>query len=61
MAGSGENQPMHDAIEVSMKNYRKELWFNVPTRRAFINITEEVQQCIDDSGIREGLVLVKAK
>ena len=52
---------MHDAIEVSMKNYRKELWFNVPTRRAFINITEEVQQCIDDSGIREGLVLVKAK
>ncbi len=44
-----------------MKSYRKELWFNVPTRRAFINITPDVQQCIDESGIREGLALVKAK
>ena len=43
-----------------MKSYRKELWFNVPTRRAFINITPDVQQCIDDSGVMEGLVLVNA-
>lgn len=43
-----------------MKTYRKELWFNVPHRRAFINITPDVQQCIDESGIKEGLVLVNA-
>ena len=44
-----------------MKSYRKELWFEVPTRRAFINITGDVQQCIDESGIKEGLVLCKTK
>jgi secondary thiamine-phosphate synthase enzyme len=44
----------------SMKSYRKELWFEVPTRRAFINITGDVQECIDDSSIREGLILVNA-
>ena len=43
-----------------MKSYRKELWFNTPTRRAFINITPEVQACIDESGIKEGLCLVNA-
>jgi secondary thiamine-phosphate synthase enzyme len=43
-----------------MLSFRKELSFNVPTRRAFINITPQVQQCIDESGIREGLVLVNA-
>ncbi len=43
-----------------MKTYRKELWFNVPSRRAFINITPDVQLCIDESGIKEGLVLVNA-
>jgi secondary thiamine-phosphate synthase enzyme len=43
-----------------MKSYRKELWFNVPTRRAFINITPQVETCIDESGIREGLCLVNA-
>ena len=43
-----------------MKSYRKELFFNTPTRRAFINITDEVQSCIDDSGIKEGFVLVNA-
>ena len=41
-----------------MKSYRKELWFEVPTRRAFINITGDVQRCIDESGVNEGLVLV---
>ena len=43
-----------------MKNYRKELWFEVPTRRAFINITPEVDECLRASGITEGLVLVNA-
>ncbi len=44
-----------------MKSYRKELWFEVPTRRALINITPEVEACLRESGIREGLVLVKTK
>jgi len=43
-----------------MKSYRKELWFNVPTRRAFINITQEVNECLRESSIQEGLVLVNA-
>ena len=43
-----------------MKSYRKELWFQVPTRRAFINITDQVEDCLRESGIREGLVLVNA-
>ncbi|MBQ7505278.1 MAG: YjbQ family protein [Ruminococcus sp.] len=43
-----------------MKSYRKELWFNVPRRRQIVRITEEVQQAIDESGIKEGLVLVNA-
>jgi secondary thiamine-phosphate synthase enzyme len=41
-----------------MKSYRKELWFNVPTRRAFINITPQVESCLKDSGIQEGLALI---
>ncbi len=43
-----------------MKSYRKELWFDIPTRRAFINITPEVNDCLRQSGIAEGLVLVNA-
>ena len=43
-----------------MKSYRKELWFNVPGRRAFINITSQVEQIVKKSGVREGLVLVNA-
>ncbi len=43
-----------------MRSYRKELWFEVPTRRAFVNITPEVQRCLAESGIREGLCLVNA-
>jgi len=42
-----------------MKSYRKELWFEVPIRRAFINITPKVEACLKKSGIQEGLVLVK--
>lgn len=43
-----------------MKSYRKELWFDIPARRAFVNITSQVEQCLRDSGIREGLALVNA-
>jgi secondary thiamine-phosphate synthase enzyme len=43
-----------------MKSYRKELWFNVPRRRGFVNITGEVQAALAESGIREGLCLVNA-
>ena len=43
-----------------MKTYRKELTFNVPTRRAFINITPDVEQCLADSDVQAGLVLVNA-
>jgi len=43
-----------------MKSYRKELWFNVPSRRAFINTTHQVEECLRESGIQEGLVLVNA-
>ena len=43
-----------------MKIYRKELWFNVPGRRGFINITPQVEQAVVDSGIREGMALVNA-
>src|SRR4030095_9590902 len=43
-----------------MKSYRKELWFNVPGRRAFINITPQDEECLRESGVAEGLVLVNA-
>ena len=43
-----------------MKSYRKELWLETPTRRAYVNITSQVEQALADSGIREGMVLVNA-
>lgn len=43
-----------------MKSFRKELWFETPSRIAFINITPQVQTCLRESGVREGLVLVNA-
>ena len=43
-----------------MKSYRKELWFEVPSRRAFVNITPQVEECLAESGIKEGLILVNA-
>ena len=43
-----------------MKSYRKELWFEIPTRRAFVNITSQVEQCLRESAVREGLALVNA-
>jgi len=43
-----------------MKTYRKELWFQTKQRRELINITRQVEQCLQESGIREGLVLCNA-
>ena len=43
-----------------MKSFRKELWFEVPSRRGFLNITPDVVRCLADSGVKEGLVLVNA-
>ncbi len=43
-----------------MKSYRKEIWFNTPHRRDFINITGDVVQCLAESGIKEGMCLVNA-
>ena len=43
-----------------MKSYKEELWFSTQTRRAYLNITDEVQSAIDKSGIKEGLCLVNA-
>jgi secondary thiamine-phosphate synthase enzyme len=43
-----------------MKAFRKEIWFQIPNRRGFVNITPQVQECLNESGIREGLCLVNA-
>jgi secondary thiamine-phosphate synthase enzyme len=44
----------------TMKHFRKELWFEIPTRRGFVNITPQVEKCVTASGIREGLLLCNA-
>ena len=43
-----------------MKSHRQELWFSIPARRGFVNITREVAEAIRASGVQEGLVLVNA-
>jgi len=43
-----------------MKSYKKELWFNLPRRRGFVNITGEVNECLTQSGIKEGMALVNS-
>jgi len=43
-----------------MKSYRKELWFNIPSRRGFVNITPQVEEALRESGIKEGLLLCNA-
>ena len=50
--GAGDNE--------RVKSFRKELWFEVPARRAFLNITPQVESALRESGIKEGLVLVNA-
>jgi thiamine phosphate synthase YjbQ (UPF0047 family) len=44
-----------------MKSYRKELWFSLPSRRGFFNITPEAEIALRESGIKEGMVLVNHK
>ena len=55
-----EHSPVNIKEIQPMKSYRKELWFNVKGRREFINITREVEKCLHESGVEEGLVLVNA-
>jgi secondary thiamine-phosphate synthase enzyme len=43
-----------------VKSFRKELWMNVPGRRGFVRLTPEIESCMAESGVREGLVLVNA-
>lgn len=43
-----------------MKSYRKELWFNTSQRRELVNITPQVEQCLKESGITEGIILINA-
>jgi thiamine phosphate synthase YjbQ (UPF0047 family) len=44
-----------------MKSFRQELWFNLPVRMEFVNITPQVAACVKKSGVREGLCLVRKK
>jgi secondary thiamine-phosphate synthase enzyme len=48
------------AYDSVMKSYRKELWFIIPTRRAFVNITPDVEACLKESAVKEGLLLCNA-
>jgi len=43
-----------------MKSYRKELWIETPQRRNYVNITRQVEQCLSESGVKEGLILVNS-
>jgi secondary thiamine-phosphate synthase enzyme len=43
-----------------MKSYRQELWFKVPARRGFLNITPKIEECLEESGVQEGFCLVNA-
>lgn len=43
-----------------MKHFREEIWFNIPTRRAFVNITDQIARCVTESKVTQGLVLVNA-
>jgi secondary thiamine-phosphate synthase enzyme len=43
-----------------MRSYRKELWFNTPHRRGYVNLTPMVEKCLAESGIQEGLILINA-
>lgn len=43
-----------------MKSYRKELWFKTPTRRGYQNITPDINDCLSESGVQDGFILVNA-
>ena len=55
-----QNEPVIGPCMTAMKSYREELWFETSTRRAYINITPQVEEAVRKSGVREGLVLVNA-
>ena len=57
---AGIDASVESAYAAGMKSYRKELWFDIPTRRAFINITSDVERCLQASGIQDGLLLCNA-
>jgi len=44
-----------------MKSFSRELWFNIPTRRALVDITPQVEKCLKESGVKERLALTKVK
>ncbi len=46
--------------KIKMRSYRKELWFEIKNRREFVNITPEIEHCLAESGIEEGLLLCNA-
>jgi len=58
--GSVKAFSQHRARRYRMKSYRKELHFNLPTRRGLVNITRDVERCVAEYGVKEGLVLVNA-
>ena len=53
-------QKSYSCEDPKMKSYRKELWFDIKRRREMINITPDVEMCLRESGVKEGLVLVNA-
>jgi thiamine phosphate synthase YjbQ (UPF0047 family) len=61
MRRRGRNVLTSERKGVHVKSHRKELWFNLPQRRGFVNITPEVQKAVAESGVQEGLVLCNAK
>ena len=52
--------PRHKGQILKMKSYREEMWFETKTRRAYLNITPQVEAAVKKSGIAEGMVLVNA-
>ena len=60
LCGPGGPGPLHKSDNGRVKSFREELWFEVPGRRAFLNITREVEDCLRESGVKEGLALINA-
>jgi len=59
-AGTDTMERSNPREEAKMKSYRKELWFNIPARMDFENITPQVEEAVRESGVKEGFVLVNA-
>jgi secondary thiamine-phosphate synthase enzyme len=59
-ASSGAHPTDFEEGRWRMKSFRKELWFDIPGRRAFVNITPQVESCLRESGVKEGLLLCNA-